>query len=136
MLTGYQASTGAYYDTEEGSLYCTSHVDELLEEERPIKPLSNYGLDEEQTARTDGWDPEDIWGDEVDQHSDECQPALLCDSCGAELVEAYHYHPEQAEVEPLTDKKSEPDHDHNAAMRAGYSDEDRARAADPERRWL
>lgn len=114
MLTAFQASTGAYM-TEDGELLCESCFES---EDVFAKPVSNYGLDEEQTASSEGsfdWDYADqirevdgvsqaLINDHWHVEACGCEAALL-DANGHELREAYWY-PGCAEIDD--DKPSNP----------------------------
>lgn len=83
MLTSFQVAIGGYTN-DDGELFCEQcFIDGTA---GSCRPVSNYGLDEEQTYRAEGYE----W-DEPDH--DGCEPALVCDGCGeAELREEYHDH--------------------------------------------
>lgn len=100
MLTEFQAATGGYYHRQTGELWCVDCVHENLDEwleDGGLVALSRYALEEEQDARLEDWSPEDVWGDEADQHKAGCAPALE-DERGHELVEAFHYDHQNEEV--------------------------------------
>lgn len=117
MITAYQAATGAYL-TEYGDLLCDAC---FASGDDYAKPISNYGLDEEQTAYAEGYEWSDTtctcdhdeddhagaWLDSIDgahclddcdceeftavKH-DGCEPALF-DTNGHLLLDEYHDHP-------------------------------------------
>lgn len=84
MLTSFQTEVVAFL-TEGGEIICPECFHNGADFARPI---IRYTLDEEQTARNDGLDPEDVW-DEAG-HSEYCEPAIPCDDCGEVLAQEYH----------------------------------------------
>lgn len=78
MLTAFQCEVVAGY-TEYGDILCLSCA-----EDEWTKPLIRYALDEEQVARNEG-----VMDDPRHVEYCGCLYALECDSCTAELVEAY-----------------------------------------------
>ena len=83
MLTGFQASTGAYV-TEDGELLCPSCFNDG---DTLARPVSNYGLDEWQSEDATGYE----WDDDDGLDHSECEPALF-DANYHELRAEYHYH--------------------------------------------
>lgn len=81
MLTGYQASTGAYQD-QDGELYCENCFDRG---DSYARPVSNYELDEAESAYAEGT------FDESDDHVAGCGCAfpLECSGCYSNLTEGY-----------------------------------------------
>ena len=79
MLTAYQVSTGAYV-TEDFELLCERCFDYG---DTYCRPVSNYSLDEWQAGQSDCYEGEDGHVEDC-----ECLPAVECEQCGGELLEA------------------------------------------------
>lgn len=79
MLTGYQCEVIAGY-TENGEILCLNCAEDEF-----TKPLIRYALDEEQSARHDGYD----YGDDNHVEDCECLDAVNCEQCGTTLADEY-----------------------------------------------
>lgn len=92
MLTASQCAVVAFIG--DGEIICRDCAIERLDngDLGVVNPVIQYEADTDQAERWAGESLEDIWGeDEAPNHTDECLPAYLCDACGGEIVEAYHY---------------------------------------------
>jgi len=106
MLTAAQVEVVAY-STPWGEFFCPECTVGRLEQDggpgvEGFEPVIAYSLDEYQGEISSEMYRE---GDAPEGCTDECAPyQVVCESCGTELVEPYHYGHQEDEDEPTGDE--------------------------------